>query len=99
MHVVDSHRSSTDPEPVYDGVLEFLGLPEAGYPVFEQHNARPRSPMAAGARGSAWTSTSRPYDERLAAWLGHPVSWRAEVEPAGTAADVSPDRIPGTGTR
>jgi hypothetical protein len=78
IHVVDSHRFFTDPEPVYDDVLEFLGLPEAAYPRFEQHNARPRSPMAPELR-ERLEEHFAPYDERLVSWLGHPVSWRAEV--------------------
>jgi hypothetical protein len=81
MHVVDSHRFFEDPEPVYDDVLEFLGLPHTGYPVFEQHNARPRSPMPAELRARL-DEHFEPYDERLMAWLGHPVSWRAGVSRA-----------------
>jgi hypothetical protein len=81
MHVVDSHRFFEDPEPVYDDVLEFLGLPHTGYPVFEQHNARPRSPMPAELRARL-EEHFEPYDERLMAWLGHPVSWRAGVSRA-----------------
>ena len=75
MHVVDSHRFFTEPEPVYDGVLEFLGLPDAGYPVFERHNARPRSPMADELRQRLEEHFAS-YDERLTEWLGRPVSWR-----------------------
>ena len=78
MHVVDSHRFFEDPKPVHDEVLEFLGLPHTGYPVFEQHNARPRSPMPAELRARL-EEHFEPYDERLMAWLGHPVSWRAGV--------------------
>jgi hypothetical protein len=73
--VVDSHRFFSEPEPVYDDVLEFLGLPNTGYPVFEQHNARPRSPMPAELR-ERLEAHFEPYDERLVSWLGHPVSWR-----------------------
>ena len=40
--VVESERFFTDPKPVYDTVLDFLGLPLLGYPHFERHNARPR---------------------------------------------------------
>jgi hypothetical protein len=76
--VVDSHRFFSEPEPVYDDVLEFLGLPNTGYPVFEQHNARPRSPMPAELR-ERLEAHFEPYDERLVSWLGHPVSWRATV--------------------
>jgi hypothetical protein len=78
MLVVDSHRFFEDPEPVYDVVLEFLGLPHTGYPLFEQHNARPRSPMPAELRARLEEHFA-PYEERLVAWLGHPVSWRADV--------------------
>lgn len=78
MHVVDSHQFFTDPEPAYDGVLEFLGLPHRGYPVFEQHNARPRSPMQPELR-ERLEAHFAPYDERLVDWLGRPVSWRADV--------------------
>jgi hypothetical protein len=77
MHVVDSHHFFTDPEPVYDGVLDFLGLPNTGYPVFERHNARPRSPMAEPLRQHL-DEHFAPYDERLAGWLGRPVSWRRD---------------------
>ncbi|MGR6967531.1 sulfotransferase domain-containing protein [Geodermatophilus sp. URMC 61] len=74
MHVVDSHRFFTEPEGVYDGVLQFLGLPHAGYPVFERHNARPRSPMPEDLRARLEEHFAA-HDERLAAWLGGPVSW------------------------
>ena len=75
VHVVDSGRFFTEPEPVYDGVLEFLGLRRPGYPVFERHNARPRSPMPESLRaalGDRFLSS----DERLTGWLGQPPSWR-----------------------
>ncbi len=80
MHVMDSHRFFADPRPVYDGVLRFLGLPHTGYPVFEQHNARPRSPMPPELRNRLEAHFA-PYDERLEAWLGHPVSWRTPAVP------------------
>lgn len=75
VHVVDSGRFFTDPEPVYDGVLDFLGLRHHGYPVFERHNARPRSPMPEALRARLGEHF-RPYDERLADWLGRAPSWR-----------------------
>jgi hypothetical protein len=75
VHVVDSGRFFTDPEPVYDGVLEFLGLRRHGYPVFERHNARPRSPMPETLRATLNDHFLAP-DERLTSWLGHPPSWR-----------------------
>jgi hypothetical protein len=75
LHVVDSHRFFTEPEPVYDDVLRFLGLPNTGYPVFERHNARPRNPMPVELQARLEEHFA-PYDARLAAWLGRPVSWR-----------------------
>jgi hypothetical protein len=74
IHVVDSERFFAEPEPVYDGVLDFLGLPQLGYPAFERHNARPRSPLPAPLRAEL-TGHFQPYDERLAAWLGHRPSY------------------------
>jgi hypothetical protein len=75
MHVVDSGRFFTEPEPVYDGVLEFLGLRRHGYPVFERHNARPRAPMPDALRATLNQHFEAP-DERLTGWLGQPPSWR-----------------------
>ena len=75
VHVVDSGRFFTDPEPVYDGVLEFLGLRRHGYPVFERHNARPRSDMPTALRARL-SEHFLAADERLTRWLGHPPSWR-----------------------
>ena len=75
VHVVDSGRFFTEPEPVYDGVLDFLGLRGHGYPVFERHNARPRSPMSETLRATLNEHFAAP-DERLASWLGHSPSWR-----------------------
>jgi hypothetical protein len=75
IHVVDSGDFFTEPERVYDGVLEFLGLPDRGYPVFERHNARPRSALPEELRVEL-DAHFRPYDERLAGWLGNVPSWR-----------------------
>ncbi len=77
LHVVDSGDFFTDPEVVYDGVLAFLGLPHRGSPAFKRRNARPRSPMPDSVR-KALEEHYRPYDERLAAWLGHEPSWRRD---------------------
>ena len=75
LHVVDSGRFFTDPKPVYDGVLEFLGLRHHGYPVFEQYNSRARSPMPEALR-TKLSEHFLPSDERLTPWLGQPPSWR-----------------------
>jgi Sulfotransferase domain len=75
IHVVDSDDFFVDPEPVYGGVLEFLGLPPANSPAFLRHNARPRSSVPASVR-AALEDHYRPYDERLTRWLGREPSWR-----------------------
>jgi Sulfotransferase domain len=75
IHVVDSGRFFTAPEAEYDAVLDFLGLPRLGYPPFERHNARPRSPLDPVLR-KRLTAHFDPYDERLARWLGRDPSWR-----------------------
>jgi hypothetical protein len=74
IHVVDSERFFAEPAPVYDGVLDFLGLPRLGHPAFERHNARPRSPLPAPLRAEL-TGYFAPYDDRLAGWLGHRPSY------------------------
>jgi Sulfotransferase domain len=73
--VVDSGDFFTKPEPVYDSVLEFLGLTPGSYPRFEQHNARPRTPISQALKGRL-DEHFAPYDERLISWLDRPPSWR-----------------------
>jgi hypothetical protein len=76
MHVVDSGDFFMDPEPVYRGVLEFLRLPGDSRAEFKRQNARPRSsPMPESVRDEL-DRHYRPYDDRLAAWLGREPSWR-----------------------
>jgi Sulfotransferase domain len=75
IHVVDSGDFFARPEPCYDAVLDFLGLPHRGYPAFEQRNSRPRAVMPDAARAEL-DRHFLPYDERLAAWLGAVPSWR-----------------------
>ena len=75
IHVIDSGDFFTVPGPVYDQVLDFLGLPDHGRPAFTPQNARPRSPMPDTLR-AALEEHYRPHDERLAAWLGRAPSWR-----------------------
>jgi hypothetical protein len=74
IHVVDSHKFFGEPELVWRDVLRFVGLPELGKPVFEQHNARPRSPAADETRARLEAHFA-PYDERLTDWLGWVPSW------------------------
>lgn len=75
IHVVDSQDFFSDPAPAFAEVLGFLGLPAAPGISFEQHNARPRSPMSAAVRRRL-DEHFAPYDERLAAWWGRTPSWR-----------------------
>jgi hypothetical protein len=75
IHVVDSGDFFTNPEPVYDAVLDFLDLPRMPtYPAFDRHNARPRRGMDDSLRARL-TEHYAPYDQRLARWLGRPLSW------------------------
>lgn len=77
IHVVDSGDFFTTPEPVYDAVLDFLGLRPQGYPAFERHNARPRLPIAPSLQADL-EAHFEPYDAELAqsGWLTAPPSWR-----------------------
>ena len=75
LHVVDSGDFFTKPEPVYDAVLDFLGLRRHDYPAFERHNARPRSPMPEPLRAQL-DEHFAPFDEKLTRWLGRAPSWR-----------------------
>ena len=75
LHVVDSHDFFERPAPTYADVLDFLGLQAFSGAVFDQHNARPRSPMP-GDLAARLDEHFRPYDERLAAWLGRTPGWR-----------------------
>jgi hypothetical protein len=74
IHVVDSGDFFADMHPVYDDVLEFLELPNRGYPSVSAKKSRPREPMPEAVR-AALEEHFRPHDERLAAWLGREPSW------------------------
>lgn len=75
VHVIDSGIFFAKPEPVYDAVLDFLGLPHHDYPAFERHNARPRSPMPESLRAQL-TDYFLPHDQQLTRWLEEIPSWR-----------------------
>ncbi len=72
--VVDSHRLFEDPAPALNEVFDFLELSQPDHARYDQHNARPRSPMDGELRERLETEF-RPYDERLAAWLGWTPRW------------------------
>ena len=75
IHVVDSAAFWADPEPSFNAVLDFLGLPRCANVAFAQYNARPRAPMGEIPRQKLhehfW-----PYDDRLAKWLDRKLSWQ-----------------------
>jgi hypothetical protein len=76
VHVVDSEEFFAEPELVYEGVLDFLGLPHLGFPPFQRHNARPRgAPMDPRIRFELQRHFER-FDNRLATWLGREPAWR-----------------------
>jgi hypothetical protein len=74
--VLESAELFTSPATLYDRVLDFLELPNLGYPSFERHNARPRPSMPDRVRREL-TVHYAPFDAALADWLGHPPSWRS----------------------
>lgn len=75
IHVVDSVDFWASPVPGYDQVLNFLELPNVGYPDFEHLNRRSRpAPMPDSVR-AALEEHYRPYNERLAKWLDWEPSW------------------------
>ncbi len=75
VHVVDAGDFFTDPEPVWRQTVEFLGIPDTRVPIFEQNNARPRSPMPQPLRESLLQRFTAD-DEALATWWGRVPSWR-----------------------
>ncbi|MEV0998225.1 sulfotransferase [Nonomuraea sp. NPDC050202] len=74
--VLDSHRFFAEPEPVYDRVLDFLGVPHLGYPAFERHNGRALPRRVPQVLARALRDHFEAYDARLARWLGGEPSWR-----------------------
>jgi hypothetical protein len=75
IHVVDSGSFFSEPEQTYTKVLDFLGLPQLGFPPFEQNNARARASMPESLRARL-DDHFQPFDERLTGWLGTVPSWR-----------------------
>ncbi|MBT2230786.1 sulfotransferase domain-containing protein [Nonomuraea sp. NEAU-A123] len=74
--VLDSHHFFTEPEHMYDRVLDFLGLPHLGYPVFERHNGRPLPRPLPDSVRRTLRDHFEVYDKRLTRWLGGDPSWR-----------------------
>ena len=76
LHVVDSQRFFTDPEPVFADVVDFLGVGAGGGIAYEKHNARPRAPMPDSVRARLEDQLAD-SDSELETWLGAPPSWRS----------------------
>ncbi|WP_396452677.1 sulfotransferase domain-containing protein [Actinomadura sp.] len=67
----------SEPEPCYDSILEFLGLPHWRPASFERHNARPGSPLPDRLQRRL-ADHFAPYDDKLAALLGTEPAWRRD---------------------
>ncbi|GHJ46408.1 deacetylase sulfotransferase [Catellatospora sp. TT07R-123] len=73
--VIDSEDYFAEPQPAFAEVCRFLDIPDVAGIVHDQHNARSRTPMSDELK-QRLEEHFRPYDERLAAWLGRTPSWR-----------------------
>jgi hypothetical protein len=89
VHVVASEEFSTRPEPVFAGILEFLGLPAWRPASFERYNSRPGKPMPEPLRRRLEDHFA-PYDEELGQMLGQPPVWRRPAVPVRTADPGEP---------
>lgn len=72
--VCDSESFFAAPEREYARILDFLELKSFTPQRFDQHNARPSSPMPGGSR-ERLANHYRPYDEELADLLGRRPGW------------------------
>ena len=75
VHVTFAEDFFAEPEPAYDAVVDFLGLPRWRPAAFERHNARPSAPLTPELRARL-ADHFAPQDERLAALLGRVPPWR-----------------------
>jgi len=75
LHVLDSESFFADPRGVFSELQEFLGLRLFVPDRFDQHNARPSSPMPSDAH-ALLEEHYAPHDEKLEALLGRSVGWR-----------------------
>ena len=77
LHVIQAEEFFTDPETVYRGVLEFLGLPvPVRPPQFKAHNARPAGGMAPETRTRLAEHFAEP-NRRLEELVGRRLGWTA----------------------
>ena len=75
VHVAYAEEFFTEPEPCFDAIVGFLGLPRWRPAAFERHNARPGSPLPPALQ-ERLTTYFAPHDERLSALLGEVPPWR-----------------------
>jgi Sulfotransferase domain len=75
VHVLDSEAFFATPEPVYEELLAFLGLPVVHPPAYEQHNARKSSSMAQET-ADRLAAHFAPYDAALTELLGRTPAWQ-----------------------
>lgn len=75
VHVTFAEHFFAEPEPHFDAIVDFLGLSRWRPARFEQHNARPSSPLPDRLRARL-AAHFEPYDERLGALLGEVPPWR-----------------------
>lgn len=75
IHVMDSEAFFVAPAQEFARLIDFLGLRPYAPARFDQHNARPSSPMPAPAR-ERLIQHYMPYDDRLEELLGRRLAWR-----------------------
>ncbi|KII00554.1 sulfotransferase [Streptomonospora alba] len=75
MHVVESEAFFADPERVFAGVEDFLGIAHCERIRFSRHNARPRQGMPERLHARLADRFADP-DRDLAAWWGRTPVWR-----------------------
>jgi hypothetical protein len=73
--VLESAVLAATPEPVWERVLDFLGLPSWSPPAFARHNVRPSAPLPDRLQ-SRLEAYFAPHDAKLATLLGEVPTWR-----------------------
>ncbi len=76
VHVMDSEAFFVDPAGEYRRLTEFLQLDDYQPVKFDQHNARPGSPMPHAAKERLEAHYAG-YDDRLEELLGRQLAWRS----------------------
>lgn len=74
VHIIESATFFGDPAAQYRHLLEFLGLRPFEPASFDQHNARPGTPMETETRRML-EQHYQPHNERLAGLLGRSPQW------------------------